>query len=319
MLVFVVYLTGSRELRLSASTDADMKGWIADLKRACLDESDTAVNATMSPSSSTRPITIPTRQHAAPAPASSTAASSSMAMPHTLEGSTFDDSGLIYSSMDTMSPGNFPVVIGPVKRHNDGEDSGASARSGLGSSSPSTISSTGSFDGVMPAAPLDDDTTTAAAIPSGLRGDDAAAAVTGTDSSSLKNLDSNQRQVADVLERRWVYMEGYLLRLRPKLKIWSRQWCVLRQTGLYIYSSEKEYSLQQSISVEAIEDVVEIEPLSKARQWCFMIVSQERNMRFCCDDEDTLEHWLGAFSSVMEKWASTTAKKKQEEEKQHKS
>lgn len=74
---------------------------------------------------------------------------------------------------------------------------------------------------------------------------------------------------------------------------------VVRPKALALYKNEDEYRPLLILPFEAIIDAVEIDPISKSKEYCLQVISEERNYRFCAVDEESLNRWLGAFKSVL--------------------
>jgi hypothetical protein len=74
---------------------------------------------------------------------------------------------------------------------------------------------------------------------------------------------------------------------------------VLRLKSLSVYKSEEEYKVLYLIPFDQIVEAVDIDPISKGKQHCFMVITEERNWRFAAGDEGGLEKWLGAIKSVV--------------------
>ncbi|RCK64999.1 Pleckstrin y domain-containing family A member 7 [Candida viswanathii] len=60
-----------------------------------------------------------------------------------------------------------------------------------------------------------------------------------------------------------------------------------------------------NIPVYDIEDVIELDPISSKRQWCLMIITPLKRLRFSCGDEAEMTKWFSAFKA-----ASQTNKRK---------
>lgn len=74
---------------------------------------------------------------------------------------------------------------------------------------------------------------------------------------------------------------------------------MLRPKSLSFYKSDEEYKALYLVSLDQIVDAVDIDPISKGKQHCFMVITEERNWRFATGDEAGLEKWLGAIKSVV--------------------
>lgn len=108
-----------------------------------------------------------------------------------------------------------------------------------------------------------------------------------------------KQAVAEDKER--VVYHNWILLLRPKrgVRQWKKVWMVVRPRALALYKNEDEYRPLLILPFESIIDAVEIDPISKSKQYCLQVISEERNYRFCALDEDCLNKWLGAFKSVL--------------------
>ncbi|KAF2104816.1 PH-domain-containing protein [Rhizodiscina lignyota] len=104
------------------------------------------------------------------------------------------------------------------------------------------------------------------------------------------------------VEERIVY-HGWLELLKSKggVRQWRTVWCVLRPRQFAIYKNEEEYSATLIIPFSTLLDAVDIDPISKSKQNCFQLITEERTYRFCTMDEDSLARWLGAFKSLLAK------------------
>ena len=96
-----------------------------------------------------------------------------------------------------------------------------------------------------------------------------------------------------------VIYHGYLHLLKSNIRRWAHLWAVLRPKSLSFYKSEEEYKALYLIPFDQIVDAVDIDPISKGKQHCFMVITEERNWRFAAGDEAGLEKWLGAIKSVV--------------------
>ncbi|KAF2112956.1 hypothetical protein BDV96DRAFT_549645 [Lophiotrema nucula] len=118
--------------------------------------------------------------------------------------------------------------------------------------------------------------------------------------------DRNTSQVSNVGatpdDERVIY-HGWLYVLKAKggIRQWKKVWVVLRPKALGIYKNGEEYSANLIIPFSNIIDAVEIDPVSKTKQYCMQIISEEKNLRFCASNDDILAKWLGAFKSLLVK------------------
>ncbi|KAI9027607.1 hypothetical protein CLU79DRAFT_717107 [Phycomyces nitens] len=95
--------------------------------------------------------------------------------------------------------------------------------------------------------------------------------------------------------RNKVLIEGYLMKL-GRNKSWRKRWFVLRTDTLAYYEDEKEYSPHRIIPLTHIIDSLEIEPISKSKQYCFKIIIPKRSYVLCASTVIDLESWLDALS-----------------------
>jgi hypothetical protein len=91
----------------------------------------------------------------------------------------------------------------------------------------------------------------------------------------------------------------YLLKSKGGVRQWRRVWVVLRPKGLAVYKSDNEYSATHIIPFSSIIDAVDIDSVSRSKQYCMQVITEEKNFRFCAPDENSLAKWLGAFKSLL--------------------
>ncbi|KAL7312257.1 hypothetical protein PS15m_008040 [Mucor circinelloides] len=94
--------------------------------------------------------------------------------------------------------------------------------------------------------------------------------------------------------RNRVLIEGYLLKL-GRNKGWRKRWFVLRTDTLAYYEDDKEYSPHRIIPLHHIIDSLEIDPVSKSKQYCFKIIIPKRSYVLCASTEDDMDSWLNAL------------------------
>lgn len=100
-----------------------------------------------------------------------------------------------------------------------------------------------------------------------------------------------------------VTWHGWLWMLRSKggVRQWKKMWAVLRPRNLILYKDESEYAAHWLVQLSAVVDVVDIDPLSKSKQNCLQIITEEKSYRFCARDEESLVQFIGAFKSLLAK------------------
>lgn len=115
-----------------------------------------------------------------------------------------------------------------------------------------------------------------------------------------KKGDKNGNVDAD-LDR--VIWHGWLWMLRSKggVRQWKNMWAVLRPRNLILYKDESEYAVQWLVQLSAVVNVVDIDPLSKSKENCLQIITEEKSYRFCAREEESLVQFIGAFKSLLAK------------------
>lgn len=98
-----------------------------------------------------------------------------------------------------------------------------------------------------------------------------------------------------------VVYQGYLLYLRSKngIRSWKNLWVVLRPRSLSFYKNDSEYSPVMILPMENVINVVEIDPLSRTKRYCFQVIGEERSFKFCAGSEGVLVNVLGACKSLL--------------------
>lgn len=98
-----------------------------------------------------------------------------------------------------------------------------------------------------------------------------------------------------------------MLKSKSGVRQWKKLWMVLRPKSLALYKNEEEYAAVLVMAFHNIIDAVEINPISKSKQFCLQLITEERNYRMCAPDDDGLARWLGAVKSLLVKRKETTA------------
>ena len=63
--------------------------------------------------------------------------------------------------------------------------------------------------------------------------------------------------------------------------------------------SSQEYAADLILPLSSIVNAVEIDPISKTKNHCMQIISEDKSYRFCAASEDSLAEWLGALKSQL--------------------
>jgi hypothetical protein len=112
---------------------------------------------------------------------------------------------------------------------------------------------------------------------------------------------SQQSKIDTIPDDERVVYHGWLYILKSKggVRQWKKMWVVLRPRGLAFYKTEEEYSATLILPFSSIIDAVDIDSVSRSKQYCLQVISEEKNFRFCAPDENSLAKWLGAFKSLL--------------------
>lgn len=100
-----------------------------------------------------------------------------------------------------------------------------------------------------------------------------------------------------------VVWQGWLWLMKSKggVKQWKDMWAVLRPRNLILYKDESEYTAQWIAELPGIVDVVDTDPISKSKENCLQIITEEKSYRFCTHDEESLVQFIGALKSLLAK------------------
>ncbi|ODA77115.1 hypothetical protein RJ55_07633 [Drechmeria coniospora] len=117
-------------------------------------------------------------------------------------------------------------------------------------------------------------------------------------SSQLATL-HNAGNVERDLDR--VIWQGRLWMLRSKrgVRQWKNLWGVLRARNFILYKDASEYTAEWIVQVSAVVEVVELDPVSRRKENCLQIITEEKSYRFCARDEESLVQFIGAFKSLL--------------------
>jgi hypothetical protein len=114
---------------------------------------------------------------------------------------------------------------------------------------------------------------------------------------------SQQSNIGATPDDERVVYHGWLYVLKSKggVRQWKKIWAVLRPKCLALYKNDDEYSATHIIPFTSIIDAVDIDPVSRSKQYCMQVICEEKNYKFCASNEDSLAKWLGAFKSLLVK------------------
>jgi hypothetical protein len=86
----------------------------------------------------------------------------------------------------------------------------------------------------------------------------------------------------------------------------------LRGKALALYKNEEEYKPLYILAFSSIVDAVDIDNISKHKEHCFQVITDEKTFRFCAPGEDEVAQWVGGFKALLAK-RREVAKAKDEE------
>lgn len=114
---------------------------------------------------------------------------------------------------------------------------------------------------------------------------------------------SNFYKVGQPTDEERVIWHGYLecLKSQSAVRQWKKYWLVLRAKNLGFYKSDEEYAALLILPLSSIIDAVETDPVSKSKDHCMQVITEDRSYRFSCADEDDLTKWLAALKSTLAK------------------
>lgn len=96
--------------------------------------------------------------------------------------------------------------------------------------------------------------------------------------------------------------KGYLLRLKKRYNQWKRYYIMLTNKFLYFYKTIKDYEsgkAYKKINLDDLIDVVELDPLSKSKVYCMLIITPMKRIRFCASNEEELTKWLVLLKTIV--------------------
>lgn len=130
-----------------------------------------------------------------------------------------------------------------------------------------------------------------------------AASLSRKTSSQQKRNVSQQSNVGSTPDDERVVYHGWMYVLKSKggVRQWKKAWVVLRPKCLAFYKDDQEYSASLIVPFTSIIDAVDIDSVSKSKRHCMQIISEEKNIKLCALDENSLAKCLGAFKSLLVK------------------
>lgn len=97
--------------------------------------------------------------------------------------------------------------------------------------------------------------------------------------------------------------KGSLLRLKKRYNQWKKYFIILTNKFMYFYKTKKDFEahkVYKKIDIKDVIDVVELDPLSKSKMYCMLIVTPKKRIRFSATTEDELTTWLVLLKTAIE-------------------
>lgn len=120
---------------------------------------------------------------------------------------------------------------------------------------------------------------------------------------NISQMSGFENMLKDSPER--VLRQGFLYCLKTSragnIKQWKRFWVVLRSISITFYKDESEYSATKVLAMSSVINAADLDPLSRTKQFCWQIITEEKTYRFACEDEESLAKWVGAVKSIVAK------------------
>ncbi|KAG7664802.1 uncharacterized protein J8A68_001684 [[Candida] subhashii] len=83
---------------------------------------------------------------------------------------------------------------------------------------------------------------------------------------------------------------------------WKRTWLVLTNKRLLFYKDKSKQDDNnvpfKVFKVNDIHDVIELDPLSKTKLWCLLIITPLKRIRISCGNEDDMAKWFSGLKAI---------------------
>ncbi|CDK29994.1 unnamed protein product [Kuraishia capsulata CBS 1993] len=123
----------------------------------------------------------------------------------------------------------------------------------------------------------------------------------GSPSSKLTDLATDIQFGSDA-KNEILIEQGHLSRLYKTYSQWKKFRIILTNKRMYFYkASTRRDKPIKTIDVNDILDICELDPLSRTRLWCLLIITKKKRIRFCADNEEELLKWIVAIKMVINK------------------
>lgn len=121
-------------------------------------------------------------------------------------------------------------------------------------------------------------------------------------------LSSNMHQLSTMIinkDSEDIVDMGWLIKRKKKMNQWRKVWVILTSRRLLIYKNEPIKSIKvqpphKELDVQNIIDVMELDPISRSKKYCFQIITPERRIQFATAGEEDLIRWIAAIKCVID-------------------
>jgi hypothetical protein len=99
-----------------------------------------------------------------------------------------------------------------------------------------------------------------------------------------------------------IISKGHIYRLKKRYNQWKKYYMLLTNHFLFFFKTTKDYEqskIYKKINVNDILDVVELDPLSRTKLHCMLIITPSKRIRFCAETEADLTRWLVLLKTLI--------------------
>lgn len=101
-------------------------------------------------------------------------------------------------------------------------------------------------------------------------------------------------------DKEFIIEQGSLLRLRKRYNQWRKLYVILTNKNVYFHKSKADFSNPyRCIPLSDLIDVIELDPLSKTKIWCLLMITPLKRLRFCADTEEDMIKWLSTLKTLI--------------------
>lgn len=129
------------------------------------------------------------------------------------------------------------------------------------------------------------------------------------DHNTTEGTDLHHSSMADD-DDEFVVQQGYLQKLKKRYSIWQKYYVVMTNRSVSFFKHQEDvrkFKVITSLPANDIIDVIELDPLSKSKKWCFLLITPTKRKRFCASSEADILAWLSALKFLSHK--SNTSRK----------